>query len=646
MRKFIFLFLLIALTLPIFASAQINLNLNYPEFGNVTLDKDKCDKIVAKDPSVEGEICGQNLNIVLWLYYLIVGIAGLAAFVMLVWGGIQWLTSGAIPSQASEAKDKVKSAVLGLLLILASFLIIQVINPQLTILSQPGLQQFFGEVPQFEGQGPTPNQQQPPGGDLPAPPPPGTKPAFPGAEGFGAQALATCDKTDIKVIEVINLSNSGAGSFRDAVENQLRDGKLDIIIFRTGGTINGGGGRIENSCVYIAGQTAPGDGVQVKATTGLSVDRAKAHNIVVRYMRFRSNKGTGDTLDIFGGHDIIFDHVSAQWGNDEVFSINPGITATGKDIYDVTVQRTIIAECLLTHCSGSIVGANSKPLAPRTYNISLHHNTWTHSDHRTPNIDSTGTQLANNIIYNWNGRLGNNAGGAELDLVKNAYIKGPWTSGDSSFGTGNSSWHRHASCNQNDPLFPDTPSYHFEGNFFGSYGESLVAHTDQWSHIVQRWNCPDSVDQPFDLLPTVWQRSTPILNAPIPVNVQSLVAGYNSVLADVGANKNLTCNGDWVNTQDRVDKDLINDIKNGTAPFVITAAMRKIPGPGTSPANFGGHPNLASGTPCTDTDSDGMPDAWESRYFGSNTAANIADDPDGDKYTNIEEYLNGTNPIE
>jgi len=153
MRKFVFLLVLLAIVIPIFASAQIQLNLNYPEFGGITLDKATCDKIVAGDPSVAGKICGQNLNIVAWLYYLIVGISGLAAFVMLVWGGVQWLTSGAIPSQAGEARDKLKSAVLGLLLILSSFLIIQVINPELTVLNQAGLKNFFGQVPAFNSTG-------------------------------------------------------------------------------------------------------------------------------------------------------------------------------------------------------------------------------------------------------------------------------------------------------------------------------------------------------------------------------------------------------------------------------------------------------------------------------------------------------------
>ena len=131
MKKYLLLlFLVLIFLIPGFVDAKVCpngttipddntcLNLDYPAFGGFDLS------------------VNQSLpEIVAFLYYFIVGISGLAAFVMLVIGGIQWLASGAIPSQAAEAKDKVRNAILGLLLILASFLIIQVINPELTVLN-------------------------------------------------------------------------------------------------------------------------------------------------------------------------------------------------------------------------------------------------------------------------------------------------------------------------------------------------------------------------------------------------------------------------------------------------------------------------------------------------------------------------------
>jgi hypothetical protein len=42
-----------------------------------------------------------------------------------------------------------------------------------------------------------------------------------------------------------------------------------------------------------------------------------------------------------------------------------------------------------------------------------------------------------------------------------------------------------------------------------------------------------------------------------------------------------------------------------------------------------------------------MPDAWETRYaLNPHDAADAAADQNGDGYTNIEEFLNGTDPAE
>lgn len=101
----------------------LTLNLKYPTFGGFDINN--------TTPGI--------LEIIAWAYALIVGISGFAAFVMIVWGGVQWLGSGGNPTAISDARDRIKSALLGLLLVLASFLILQIINPDLRILSLPSL---------------------------------------------------------------------------------------------------------------------------------------------------------------------------------------------------------------------------------------------------------------------------------------------------------------------------------------------------------------------------------------------------------------------------------------------------------------------------------------------------------------------------
>jgi len=46
-----------------------------------------------------------------------------------------------------------------------------------------------------------------------------------------------------------------------------------------------------------------------------------------------------------------------------------------------------------------------------------------------------------------------------------------------------------------------------------------------------------------------------------------------------------------------------------------------------------------------DSDGDGLPDRWESQYFGSPTAGDANADSDSDGYSNLQEFLAGANPL-
>ena len=67
---------------------------------------------------------------------LTVGLIFLSA---LVWTGITYLTSAGRPAKMAEAKERLGSAFLGVIIIFASYIILTSINPELAILKLPNL---------------------------------------------------------------------------------------------------------------------------------------------------------------------------------------------------------------------------------------------------------------------------------------------------------------------------------------------------------------------------------------------------------------------------------------------------------------------------------------------------------------------------
>jgi len=79
-----------------------------------------------------------NLNeLISILFKFILLMAGLAAFIMIVWGGVKYLTSAGDPARTKDAKNQVFMAILGLIILFASWMILNTINPQLVELQNP-----------------------------------------------------------------------------------------------------------------------------------------------------------------------------------------------------------------------------------------------------------------------------------------------------------------------------------------------------------------------------------------------------------------------------------------------------------------------------------------------------------------------------
>ncbi len=65
------------------------------------------------------------------IYNYAIGIVGILAAVVLMWGGVVWLTSGGSAERVKSAKSWIGAALSGLVLVLTSYLILNTINPDL-----------------------------------------------------------------------------------------------------------------------------------------------------------------------------------------------------------------------------------------------------------------------------------------------------------------------------------------------------------------------------------------------------------------------------------------------------------------------------------------------------------------------------------
>ena len=227
--------------------------------------------------------------------------------------------------------------------------------------------------------------------------------AFPGAQGFGADALG--GRTG-SIYVVTNLNDSGAGSFRDAVSASNR-----VIVFAVSGQITLASAISAKSNLTILGQTAPGQGITLQGHE-LSFDSQS--NDIVQYIRAR--EGAEDTsakasINLGSTTNFILDHVSAE------YSQYDNIDAVGSNgVANLTVQNSMLADPIHAqyfnmHTEGTNV----------TYLAYL----WANSGGRNP-LAKSNSQFVNNAVYNYGYAYttGNSAGVFKYDILNNYFITG------------------------------------------------------------------------------------------------------------------------------------------------------------------------------------------------------------------------------
>jgi len=401
--------------------------------------------------------------------------------------------------------------------------------------------------------------------------------AFPEAEGFGRFAAgARTNLASASVYRVTNLNDSGPGSFRDAVSQSNR-----FVVFDVGGIVTLNSVAVVSSNVTIAGQTAPG-GI---AFYGDRVAFTGANNTISRYIAVRKGEaGTReDSVSLSRGTNMMFDHMSVTWGVDETFSMNPD---TGYVIDNITIQNTVIAQGLdrLGHSAGGLMtlGEGSR--------FSIIKSLFADNVTRNPKVRGE-NEFINNVVYGYETAgyiMGDTVNmTSHANAIGNYFIEGP-VDGSSQFASGTPQFEIYGADNWVDG---DRDGL-LDGGRIGTYPGATVATT------------------PF-AFPT-----TTTMTA-------------QQAVAHVTKNAGLSI------TRDRVDTRIMEEVLSyGTLGGVIQYETDLFPGYGTDPTYVNQRSRLA------DTDSDGMPDAWE-RSRGLNPASN-ADwkTLTTGSYTNLETYLN------
>ena len=436
--------------------------------------------------------------------------------------------------------------------------------------------------------------------------------AFPGAEGYGKYATGGRGG---KVAIVTNLQNDGAGSLRQALAAYPNEPLT--VVFQVSGIIELSSPlTLKRSNVTIAGQTAPGDGICLKGHSFIINGASKGGNhgnIIIRYIRSRpgSNYSLGVYgLDIENCHDIIIDHCSFSWANEEVVA--------AYDVKNITIQWCIVSEGLYE--AGHHKGHRSYGGVWGGQYASFHHNLFAHLNTRTVRFNGARAHdtmaivdYRNNVNYNWGnknacygGDIKIPGGISRVNIVNNYYQPGPATADTLRF--------LHALYAKN----PDNRvgEWFIAGNYMAGNRELTQ---NNWLG-VDLTELPDS------------SRAMARADSVFPVmrisNNQVAKEAYKAVIADAGATLPKRDSTDI-----RVIYEVQHKIASGQGVFGKAGII-------DSPAAVGGWATYRPEAVLTDTDGDGMPDVYETKNQLNPKDASDGSAVNASGYTNLETYIN------
>lgn len=419
-----------------------------------------------------------------------------------------------------------------------------------------------------------------------------SRPAFPGAEGFGTH---TPGGRGGQLLQVTNLNDAGHGSLRAALEAT----GSRIVVFRGGGTIHLQAPIIiTEPYLTLAGQTAPGDGILLRGE-GLIV---AAHDVVIRNIRVRiGDEGAPthnrDGINISTTHansdvyNVVIDHCSVSWGIDDNLSTWTWAAKPYKT-YDITIQWCISSEALdhavhvdegdtvtSPHSMGALLGKNGR-------RVSFHHNLLAHNRDRNPRLAGiVHAEVVNNVIYGWGDGPAKFSSDKSVAHLLNNYFKAGPNSRPIEIQFAN---RVHAKS-----------QVYISGNMVDANSKHMVE-----PRLLNRGRFP---------------LSSGLLFTSSGLVAETAKKAYQKVLNQAGA---------VAPHRDPVDARIVANVQHRMGRIIDTQN------------EVNGWPIMRGGTALPDRDQDGMPDSWERGVGLDPNDSSDGNDTAPSGYTWIEEYIN------
>ena len=422
--------------------------------------------------------------------------------------------------------------------------------------------------------------------------------AFPGAEGFGRYAIGGRGG---QVVHVTSLEDDGTeGTLRWAVETVTGP---RTVVFDVSGVINLTKRlNVNEAYVTIAGQTAPGDGILIRGF-GMSLHSEG----ITRFIRHRlgfvvnEDKGTGYSgIDLQGKNHSILDHASIGWATAE------SMKAAGNYTDNITVQNTIISEALTNGMPGE--DGFGYGFDAGGEHGTFHHNLMAHNYYQNPNI-SGGQDAAlkwigeeeyyNNVAYNW-GKGAASGSASKINFAGNYYKAGPASTAKDNLlnisvpknGTG-------------------TIDYYVSGNLLDVGG---TVSDNPYTVSLQKDDDGNPIEGAYEPV------KSDVKVVDNGADYEDARTAYASVLSQAGASLK----------RDATDKRIVSEVLGGTAAEGEQGMRATV-----EDSDYDVY-EIVKRADDFDANQNGMAD-WYEKATGKTDAQA---DPDGDGYTNLEDYLN------